>query len=61
MEQKLDRIGGTIINEAPMYYVDEAIEFIHERSGLSKKMISRVLELEEDYMRSLGLIVELED
>lgn len=45
-------------NNAPMYYVEDAIEFIRSRSGLDYDIVSQVLELEEDYMRSIGLIIE---
>ena len=44
--------------DTPMYIVTDAIEFIRSRSDLSEDVISRVLELEEEYMRSLGLIVD---
>lgn len=47
------------MDNAPVYYVDEAVEFIFERSGINKNVINKVLELEADYLRSLGLIVDL--
>ena len=45
-------------NNAPMYYVEDAIEFIRSRSGLDHDTVERVLELEEEYMRSIGIIIE---
>ena len=47
-------------NDGPMYYENDAIEFIRSRSGLSEKMISKVLELEFEYMKSIGLVEEIE-
>ena len=42
-----------------MYYYEDAIEFIRSRSDLSEDVISKVLELELDYMRSIGLVYEI--
>lgn len=36
----------------------DAIRFIHERSNLSEDTIIEVLEFEEEYMRSIGIITE---
>lgn len=47
-------------NETPVYNWEEAINFIHERCNLSADMIIEVLELEEEYMKSIGIIVEEE-
>lgn len=47
--------------EGIMYYHEDAVEYIHSRSGLSEKMINKVLELELDYMRSIGLVYEIEE
>ena len=46
-------------NEQPMYYDNDAIEFIHSRSDLPKDVISKVLELELEYMKSIGLVYEI--
>lgn len=45
----------------PMYVVTDAIDFIAERCDIDKETIAKVLSIEEDYMRSLGLIVEEEE
>lgn len=47
--------------DAPMYYHEDAVEYIRSRSGLSEKLINKVLELEMDYMRSIGLVYEIEE
>lgn len=44
----------------PIYDYDDAINFIAERSDIGKDVIEKVLSLEEDYMRSIG-IIENED
>lgn len=47
--------------DGPMYYESEAIEFIRSRSGLSEDVISKVLELEMDYISSIGLVIKIEE
>lgn len=47
-------------NNTPVYNWEDAIKFIHERCNLSKDAITEVLELEEEYMKSVGIIVEEE-
>lgn len=42
-----------------MYYDNEAIEFIRSRSDLSEDVISKVLKLELEYMKSIGLVYEI--
>lgn len=44
------------MNNTPVYDYEDAINFIGERSNISKKIIEKVLILEEDYMRSVGII-----
>lgn len=46
-------------NEQPMYYDNDAIDFIRSRSDLSEDVISKVLELELEYMKSIGLVYEI--
>lgn len=45
-----------------IYDIDEAVEFIDKRitgiCGKRKELIRRILELDEDYMRSVGIIDE---
>ena len=43
-----------------VYNWKDAIKFIHERCNLSEDVIVEVLELEEEYMKSVGIIVEEE-
>jgi hypothetical protein len=43
-------------NEVLVYDVNDAINFIAERCDIDKETISTVLELDEDYMRSVGII-----
>lgn len=42
-----------------VYYVEDAVKFIRERCDLDEETILKVLELEEGYMRSIGLMCEL--
>lgn len=44
----------------PVYEWEDAINFIAERCDIDKEVIEKVLGLEEDYMRSIGVIVEEE-
>lgn len=44
----------------PVYDWDDAINFITERCDIDKETIEKILILEEDYMRSIGIIVEFE-
>lgn len=41
----------------PVYEWEDAINFIVERCDIDKETIEKVLILEEDYMRSIGIIV----
>lgn len=45
-------------NNTPVYEWSNAIEYIANRCNLSRDIIEHVLELEEDYMRSIGIITE---
>lgn len=47
-------------NNTPVYDYEEAINFIAERCDTSKEVIEKVLMLEEDYMRSIGIISDEE-
>lgn len=49
------------LEEPSVYYVEEAVSFIHNKTGIDEQLVRDVLEAEEDYMRSLGLIVEIEE
>lgn len=42
----------------PVYNWEEAVNFIASRCGIEKDTVEQVLESEEDYMRSIGVIVE---
>lgn len=42
----------------PIYSWDDAINFIVERCKVDKDTIEKVLNLEEDYMRSVGIIMD---
>lgn len=39
-----------------IYDIDKAIDYIIEKSGIKKEIIEFVLELEEEYMRTVGII-----
>lgn len=43
-----------------VYDFEEAVKFIGVRSNISKEIIEKVLMLEEDYMRSIGVISDEE-
>lgn len=52
-------MNGNDFKDAPMYIVEEAIDYIHARlSYLDRDDIEAVLEVEEKYMRSIGIIIE---
>lgn len=42
----------------PVYDWDNAVIYITERCGLERNEVEEVLLLEEDYMRSVGIILE---
>lgn len=46
------------MNDTPIYEWEDAINYIAERCDINKETIEKILELEEDYMRSIGVIVE---
>ncbi|MDE6435759.1 MAG: hypothetical protein K2L07_16235 [Lachnospiraceae bacterium] len=46
------------MNDMSVYEYEDAINFIAERCDIDKDIIERVLLLEEDYMRSIGIIVD---
>lgn len=43
-------------NNTPVYDFEEAINFISEKCDISRDNVEKVLMLEEDYMRSIGII-----
>ena len=45
-------------DNALVYEWEDAVNFIAERSNIDKETIEKILELEEDYMRSIGVIVD---
>lgn len=47
-------------NSTPVYDYEEAVDFIAERSDIGNDIIEKVLALEEDYMRSIGIISDEE-
>ena len=46
------------MNDTPIYEYEDAINFISEKCDVGKDIIEKVLLLEEDYMRSIGIIVD---
>ena len=48
-----------IFEDGPIYYEEDAVNFIRNATNIDEELIRKVLEAEEDYMRSIGLIVEL--
>lgn len=50
------------MNENTLVYEwEDSINFITERCDIDKEIIEKVLLLEEDYMRSIGIIVDKEE
>lgn len=49
------------MNSTPVYDYEDAINFISERCDVDKDTIDKVLMLEEDYMRSIGIINDEEE
>ena len=45
----------------PVYEWEDAINFIAGRCDINKETIEKVLSLEEDYMRTIGIIVDEEE
>lgn len=41
---------------APVFNWDDAVNFIIEKCEVDKDIVEKVLELEEEYMRSVGII-----
>lgn len=53
----LKKIGGNDMdNNTPVYDYEDAINFIAKRCDVNRNIIEKVLMLEEDYMRSIGII-----
>ena len=46
------------MNDTPVYEYEDAVNFISDRCDVGKDIIEKVLLLEEDYMRSIGIIVD---
>lgn len=44
------------MDNTPVYDFDEAVKFISERCEIERNIIDKILMLEEDYMRSIGII-----
>ena len=47
-------------DNTPVYEWEDAINYIAERCDVDKETIEKVLLLEEDYMRTIGIIVDEE-
>lgn len=45
----------------PVYNWDDAVEYILSRSDFEKDFVEKVLELEEEYMRNVGIISEADE
>lgn len=51
-----------MINANDLYYSDDdAVEYIKNETGLNEGLIQEVLNAEFEYMKSVGLIEELEE
>lgn len=48
-------------DNTPVYEWEDAINYIAERCDVDKEIIEKVLSLEEDYMRTIGIIVDEEE
>ena len=48
-------------DNTPVYEWEDAINYIAERCDVDKETIEKVLLLEEDYMRTIGIIVDEEE
>lgn len=46
------------MDNTPVYDYDEAVKFISERCEIERNIIDKILMLEEDYMRSIGIICD---
>ena len=46
------------MDNTPVYDYEDTINFISKRCDISKDTIEKVLMLEEDYMRSIGIVVD---
>lgn len=44
------------MDNIPVYDFDEAVKFIFDRCDVDRNVIDKILMLEEDYMRSIGII-----
>ena len=44
--------------DAPIYVFEDAVNFIAERCNTDRETIEKILMLEDDYMRSDGIIIE---
>ena len=61
LKNGLKKIGGNDMdNNTPVYDYEKVINFIAERCDISKEVIEKILVLEEDYMRSIGIIIDEE-
>lgn len=49
------------MNTEPMWIWEDVVRYIRERCFVSEEDIEIVLELEDEYMRSIGLIVAPEE
>lgn len=46
------------MDNTPVYEFEDAVNFISDRCDINKEIIEKVLLLEEDYMRSIGIITD---
>lgn len=46
------------MDNMPVYDFEDAVNFISEKCDIDKDIIEKVLLLEEDYMRSIGIITD---
>lgn len=46
------------MENTPVYEFEDAVNFISEKCDIDKDIIEKVLLLEEDFMRSVGIITD---
>lgn len=61
LKNGLQQYSTYIEDKIPVYNWEDAVKFIHERCNLSEDMIIEVLQLEEEYMKTIGVITEEEE
>lgn len=52
----MEQIKQNEVNESLDFYWDDAVKYIMQRCKIDRETIEEVMTLEEDYMRTLGII-----